>query len=109
MTRMQIWFVKYVIATAVTVAVSVAAIHAAHAGSREVNRSWTGPNGTYSASKTVSRSDGSWDRSVTRTGPNGNSVQRDRSIANNGDSVTVDRAVTGPQGNTRSVTRTYSK
>jgi len=39
MSRRQSWFVKYVIATAVTVALGAVAIHAAYAGSREVNRS----------------------------------------------------------------------
>jgi len=137
MTRTQSWFIKYVIATTVTVAVAAVALHTAYAGSRSVNRSWTGPNGSHSVSKDVSGGNGVWNRDVTRTGPQGNTYQRNtqrtydpgnsagysntttlpsgstilrnRSITNNGDSVTVYREITGPQGNTGSVTHNYPK
>ena len=137
MTRNQKWLVKYVVATTLTVAIGAVAIKAAHAGSREVNRNWTGPNGSHSVSKSANGGNGSWNRNVTRTGPQGNTLQRDtqrtydpgqsatysntttlpsgatvlrnRSLTNNGDSVTVHRDATGPQGNTGSVTRTYPK
>lgn len=137
MTRTQSWLLKYVIATTVTVAVAVVAVRAADAGSRQVNKSWTGPNGSHSVSKNVTGGNGSWNRDVSRTGPQGNiyqrntqrsydrgqsatysktttlpsgsTVQRDRSVVNNGDSVTVNRAYAGPQGNTGSVTHTYPK
>jgi hypothetical protein len=137
MKRHMIWFLKYLVATTLTVAVSAAIVHAAYAGSRNVNRSWSGANGSHSVSKSESWGNGAWNRDALRTGPNGNSVERNtqrtyqqgqgttynntttlpsgstimrsRSVTPTGDGgVTVNRDVTGPNGNSGSVTRTYN-
>lgn len=137
MNRHLTWFVKYLIATALTVAASAAIVHAAYAGSRSVNRGWSGPRGSHSVSKSESWGNGAWNRDVVRTGPNGNSLERNtqrtyqagqsttynntttlpsgstimrsRSVTPTGDGgVTVNRGYTGPNGNSGSVTRTYN-
>ncbi len=59
MKRHMIWFLKYLVATTLTVAVSAAIVHAAYAGSRNVNRSWSGANGSHSVSKSESWGNGS--------------------------------------------------
>ena len=133
--RRQKWFLKYVIATTLVVAIGVVLIKAADAGSRNVNRSWSGPNGSGGMSKSVTGGNGSRSRDVTRTGPDGNSLQRStqrtyqegagttydntttlpsgstvtrqRSVTPTEDGLTVNRQITGPEGNTGSVTRTY--
>jgi hypothetical protein len=133
--RRKKWFLKYVIATTLVVAIAAVLIKAADAGSRNVNRSWSGPNGSGGMSKSVAGGNGSRTRDVTRTGPNGNSLQRNtertyqegagttydntttlpsgstversRSVTPTENGVTVNRQVTGPEGNTGSVTRSY--
>jgi hypothetical protein len=133
--RRKKWFLKYVIATTLVVAIGVALIKAADAGSRNVDRSWSGTSGSGALSKSVTSGNGSRTRDVTRTGPNGNSLQRNtqrtyqegagttydntttlpsgstvmrqRSVTPTEDGVTVNRQITGPEGNTGSVTRSY--
>jgi hypothetical protein len=136
MKRHLSWFVKYLIATTLTVAVSAALVHIAYAGSRNVSRGWSGPNGSGGMSKSTSWGNGAWNRDVVRTGPSGNSLERDtqrsyqpgvgssysntttlpsgstimrqRSVTPTDGGVTVNRAITGPEGNTKTVTRTYN-
>ena len=64
MKRHMIWFLKYLVATTLTVAVSAAIVHAAYAGSRNVNRGWSGRDGSHSVSKSESWGNGAWNRDV---------------------------------------------
>jgi hypothetical protein len=98
--RRQKWFLKYVIATTLVVAAAAAMIKVADAGSRNVNRSWSGANGSGGMSKSVTGGNGIRTRDVTRTGPNGNSLQRNTQRSFQEGAVTT-------YDNTGSVTRTY--
>ena len=83
-------------------AISGMTIVDANAWTRDVHR--YGWRGTSSAHASGSCSDGSCSRSVTRTGPYGNSVYRQGSVACANGSCSGSRTTTGPDGG--SVTRT---
>jgi hypothetical protein len=131
-------FPKYLLAALAIAAFSVATVGDVAAGERNVTRSWSGPAGSGNASKSVTRGNGAWNRSVTRTGPNGNTLQHDsqrsydpstgtgsynssttlpsgattsrsRTVTRTESGVTVDRQGSGPAGNSRSVTRSFGQ
>jgi hypothetical protein len=129
-------FPKFLVAAAVMLAITATQIGIADAGgSRSVDRSWSKGSASGSMSKSVTRGNGSWSRDATRTGPNGNTIQRStqrssdpesgsgsfsttttlpsgetatrsRSVTRTESGIVTERQVSGPGGSSRSVTRT---
>ena len=83
---------------------------AASAGERKVTRSWEGQRGG-SVTKSTSRGGGTATREVTRTGPNGKTLQRngERTVDADSQSVTRSSGTVFPDGTSRSRTRTTTR
>jgi len=128
---------KYLVAAMALLTFSLVYVDTASAdGSRTVNRNWSTAGGSGGMSKSVTRGDGMWNRDVTRSGPNGYTLERNtqrsydpgtgssysntttlpsgatmsrsRSVTQTESGVAAERQVTGPQGASRSVTRTLN-
>ena len=89
---------KLIALSALAAALSVGAAADANAWTR--SGTVTGPRGTSSVQAQGSCAGGSCSRSVTRTGPNGNSVTRQGSASCAGGVCTGSSTTTGPAGNT---------
>jgi hypothetical protein len=89
---------KLIAVSALAVALSVGAAADANAWTR--TGSVTGARGTFSVQGSGSCANGTCSRSVTRTGPYGNSVTRQGTASCAGGVCAGSRTTTGPGGNT---------
>jgi hypothetical protein len=89
---------KLIALSTLAAALSVGAAADANAWTR--SGTVTGPRGTSTVQGSGSCSGGTCSRSVTRTGPNGNSVTRQGSASCAGGVCTGSSTTTGPNGNT---------